>query len=85
VRTTVAIDDELVQAAKQVAARSDRTLGEVVSDALRAYLGGLDAARTRPRVTFPRYGGSGLQPGVDLADKDALAELLDAGNHRAAG
>jgi len=85
VRTTVAIDDELVRAAKTVAARSDRTLGAVVSDALRAYLGGLDTARWRPRVTFPQYGGSGLRPGVDLADKDALAELLDAGDDRAAG
>lgn len=81
----MAIDDELVRAAKQVAARSDRTLGAVVSDALRAYLSGLDTARGRPRVRIPQYGGLGLQPGVDLADKEALAELLDAGKDRAAG
>lgn len=28
-------------------------------------------------VEIPTYGGSGLQPGVDLEDKAALAELLD--------
>ncbi|WP_157073263.1 hypothetical protein [Kribbia dieselivorans] len=27
---------------------------------------------------IPTYGGSGLQPGVDLEDKAALADLLDA-------
>ena len=28
-------------------------------------------------VTLPSYGGSGLRPGVDLEDKDALSALLD--------
>ena len=35
--------------------------------------------QTGPRheVTLPTVGGSGLKPGVDLEDKDALAALLD--------
>jgi len=29
------------------------------------------------RIDLPVYGGSGLQPGVDLGDRETLAELLD--------
>ena len=38
-------------------------------------------------VDLPVYGGSGLQPGVDLEDKEALAVLLEAedGDAHAAG
>ncbi len=73
-RTTVTIDDALLQQAKVVAARTNRTLGEVVNDALRVALA--RSSRKPQRVTLETDGGSGLQPGVDLLDKEALAELL---------
>ena len=82
-RTTIRIDDHLLRQAKQVAARTERTLGEVVEDALRVALA--DAvAPPRDAVTFPTFGGSGLRPGVDLDDKDALAALLDEGGRPSA-
>jgi hypothetical protein len=85
VRTTIRIDDHLLSQAKQVAARTDRTLGEVVEDALRVALAA-PAAIERDAVDFPTFGGSGLRPGVDLDDKDALAALLDDDERpRAAG
>ncbi len=31
---------------------------------------------------LPTYGGSGLQPGVDLEDKEALSALLDPDEDR---
>lgn len=73
-RTTVNIDDELLRRAKELAARSGRSLGEVVDDALRLAL----APRRRKADVppLPVAGGSGLQPGVDLEDREALAELL---------
>lgn len=75
-RTTVTIDDDLLRQAKLVAARTGRNLGDVVDDALRLLL--VDRAPVvRPDVVLPTFGGSGLQPGVDLEDKDALAALLD--------
>ncbi len=94
-RTTLNVDEHLLRSAKELAARSDRSVGEVVDDALRTFL----AERHSPeasRVRLPVYGGSGLQPGVDLEDKDALAALLHeadggdahadaAGHDRAAG
>lgn len=73
-RTTVTIDDHLLAEAKALAARTGRPLGAVVDDALRVLL--VERAATRAPVEIPTYGGSGLQPGVDLDDKEALAELL---------
>lgn len=74
-RTTVSIDDALLQAARERAARSRRSLGDVIDDALRVLLAERDTAR--PAVSLPTFGGSGLRPGVDLEDKDALTDLLD--------
>lgn len=73
-RTTVNIDDELLRRAKELAARTGRSLGDVVDDALRLAL-----ASRRPRrevPPLPVFGGSGLQPGVDLDDREAMAELM---------
>ncbi len=76
VRTTVNIDEHLLAEAKAVAARTRRSLGEVIDDALRAALVERAAPHQRARVVLPTDGGSGLQPGVDLEDKEAMAELL---------
>jgi len=76
VRTTVNIDQHLLRQAKERAARSGRPLGDVLDDALRLLL----AERRLPDTgvtRLPVYGGSGLQPGVDLEDKESLAALLD--------
>lgn len=91
VRTTVNIQDGLLQQARELAARSRRQLGEVVDDALRLLFSRLDDTAKSPNATveLPTYGGSGLQPGVDLEDKDRLNATLDAdahpGDERAAG
>ena len=74
-RTTVNIDPEMLAAARELAARTRRSLGDVVDDALRLLLA--ERPTDRAPVVLPVFGGSGLQPGVDLEDKDALAELLD--------
>lgn len=75
-RTTVTIDDGLLRRAKEQAARTGRSLGAVIDDALRVLL--IDRPRADRAVELPTDGGSGLRPGVDLEDKDALAALLDA-------
>ncbi|MGH3766990.1 MAG: hypothetical protein ACRDS0_12395 [Pseudonocardiaceae bacterium] len=85
-RTTVNIEESLLVQAKEMAARSHRSLSNVVNDALQLLLAGR-AVESRRGVRLPTFGGSGLQPGVDLEDKAALAELLDDGEvaARAAG
>jgi hypothetical protein len=75
VRTTVAIDDNLLAAAKRRARERGVSLGAVVDDALRALL-----ARGRPpeRVAIPVFrGGSGLRAGVDPTSNRAVHEVLD--------
>jgi len=74
VRTTVNINDDLLRRAREQALADGRALGDVVDDALRAHLARPLGTGT---VELPTYGGSGLQPGVDLDDKDRLAALLD--------
>lgn len=76
VRTTVNIDDHLLAEAKQLAARSHRPLGEILNDALRVLLVERPPRGRRGRVRLPVDGGSGLQRGVDLDDREAMAELV---------
>lgn len=76
-RTTVNIDVALLIEIKALAARRQRTVSELIDDALRAMLADRASGRgPQQRVVLPTDGGSGLQPGVDLDDKEALAELL---------
>lgn len=77
VRTTVNIDDRLLRQAKLEAARSNRSLGDVMDDALRLLLAPTGRRRAERQFDLPVFGGSGLRPGVDLEDKEGLAALLD--------
>lgn len=76
-RTTLTIDDHLLSEAKAVAARTHRTIGSVFEDALRQMLARTDDPRSPTgAVSLPSDGGSGLQPGVDLENKDQIAQLV---------
>lgn len=76
-RTTLTIDDHLLSEAKAVAARTHRTIGSVFEDALRQMLARADDPRSPTgAVSLPSDGGSGLQPGVDLDNKDQIAQLV---------
>jgi hypothetical protein len=76
VRTTINISDSLLTDAKLLAARTNRSLGAIVDDALRLLLKREKTDAPRNDWTFPTYGSGGLRPGVNLEDKEALAELL---------
>ena len=74
-RTTVNIDDELLAAAKVLAARTHRTIGSVLEDALRAMLG--EADEPHVPVALPDYSyPGGLNPGIDLYDRETMGQLL---------
>ena len=76
VRTTVNIDEHLLAEAKVLAAKTSKSLGAILDDALRALLRSNAQSDTRPPFVLPTHGKGGLQPGVDLDDKEALAELM---------
>ncbi len=74
-RTTVKIDDRLLVEAKTRAARSGRTLNQVVEDALREAFARREAADRR--VELPVFRSTRVMPGVDLDDHAALLDLMD--------
>jgi hypothetical protein len=78
VRTTLAIDDRLLNAAKRRARARGMTLGQLVEEALRAELARTPAPAARPAI--PVFtGGNGVRAGVDLASNRAIQEVLDEG------
>jgi hypothetical protein len=76
-RTTLAVDDNLLIAARRRARDRGQTLGQVVEDALRRELAAPVAAEP---VGVPVFrGGGGPLPGIDLTSNRALREALDQG------
>ena len=74
-RTTVRLDDALLDQAHREAQRRGETLTALIEKGLRLELARAKPARRRPKVAIPVFrGGKGLLPGVDL---DNSADLLD--------
>ena len=70
------LDEDTLRRAKQFAAANGTTLGRLIEDAVRALLDRRqDQVRTRREL--PVFSGSGLKPGVGLADSALLAEVMD--------
>ncbi len=74
-RTTMTIDDDLYRQTKEAAARTGRSVGSVVEEALRAALARHQDAPTVP-TSLPTSPG-GLRPGIDLDDSAALLDVME--------
>jgi hypothetical protein len=79
VRTTIRLDDELFRQVKLVAARSGRTIGAVVEDAIRLALARRQS-EVEPLAPLPTFGAGGPLPGVDLSDNAGLRAAMDGGD-----
>ena len=77
-RTTIRIDDQLLREAKQLAARSGKTLTSIIEDALRESLSRQRSAKPRKPIRLPTFSGKGLLPGVDLDDSAALLDIMES-------
>lgn len=76
-RTTINLPDALATAAKRRAEAQGRTFTSLVEEGLRAVLDGTDERGSVELPVFdPPAGGRGML--VDIADKQALWEALDA-------
>ena len=76
-RTTVRLDEHLLQAAKQKAAAAGQTLTAVLEQALRESLARRPAAAARSApVRLKTFSGGGVRPGVDLDDSASLLDLM---------
>ena len=79
-RTTLNIDDDLLNRARERAAKTHRTLTAVLEDALRQALIGADREGPRQRVSLKVSDQeAGLCPGVDLDSSSALLDLMERG------
>jgi Ribbon-helix-helix protein, copG family len=81
IRTTVTLDDDVVERVKQHSRSRGKSFGESLNDLLRA---GLVAADTQPRRRklrlVPHNGG--YYPGLNYDCTEALLEYLEGVNHR---
>lgn len=75
-RTTVRLPDDLLAQAQAHAARTGRTFTQLLADALRFEMQRTVGA-SRVCEPLPTYGGTGLQPGVDLASTRQLLDVMD--------
>ena len=77
-RTTVRLDDALLERAKREAARRGETLTALIERGLRLVLARPERREPRRRVELPvcREGG-GTLPGVDLDDSATLLDIAE--------
>ena len=75
-RTTISIDDDVIRSAKQRAAAEGKTLGELVTEALRERIA-RRPRRGRTRYEPVTFGQDGTLPGVDLTSNAAVRDLMD--------
>ena len=77
-RTTIRLNDALLETAKRHAARRGETLTALIETGLRLALAQSRPARRRRRVVLPECrAGGGVLPGVDLDDSAALTDIME--------
>jgi hypothetical protein len=77
-RTTVRLDDALLQQAKREASRRGETLTALIEKGLRLTLAQRKAGPSRARVALPvSHQGGGLRPGIDLNNSAALLDVME--------
>lgn len=76
-RTTIRLDDQLLEAAKQYALAQGKTFTAVVEDALREKLMNRPTAKKRQRVKLKTVNGNGVNPGIDLDDSASLLDIME--------
>jgi hypothetical protein len=75
-RTTLNIDDELMLRVKKLAAESGKTITEIVQDALMKATVGEIPKKSQFTLNWRTVCGR-VRPGVDLADRDSLYEVME--------
>jgi hypothetical protein len=76
-RTTVRLDEELLNEVRRYAAEERTTMTAVLEEALREMLARKKQPCNRPRLPLPVCEGGAVRPGVDLNNNAALLDLMD--------
>ncbi len=77
-RTTVRLEDGLLEEAKREAARRGETLTSLIELGLRLALAQSKEPKRRPKLELPvSHAGGGTLPGIDLNNSAGLWDILD--------
>lgn len=77
-RTTVRLDDALLERARREAARRGQSLTALIECGLRLVLAGPEKRPAQRRVEIPVcHAGGGTLPGVDLDDSATLLDIVE--------
>ena len=74
-KTTLNIDDHVMQRLREAAARQGRTMSELVEAGLRRVLDEVEEGTDQVREPLPRWQSGGAY--VDVADRDALQDRME--------
>jgi len=77
VRTTVRLNDVVLNAAKRAALERNISLTKLIEEALQEKLYNQYPVNKKHAVNLVTFKGKGLQPGVDLDDSAALLEIME--------
>lgn len=78
-RTTVRLDEALLERAREEATRRKTTLTSLIEQGLELVLRRPLKQSTRPKIALPECrAGGGTLPGVDLNDSAALLDRMDS-------
>ncbi|MEM9162232.1 MAG: DUF2191 domain-containing protein [Cyanobacteria bacterium P01_F01_bin.4] len=76
-RTTIRLNDELLQTAKQHALATQRTLTQLIQDALVVLLEQEKGAASPRTVVLSTFRGDGTYPGVDINRSASLRDQME--------
>ena len=77
-RTTIRLDDKLLEKAKQYALSHGTTFTAIVEDALREKLASRPVTKKQAYVKLKTVKGRGVNAGIDLDDSASLLDVMDS-------
>ncbi len=77
-RTTIRLDDQLLEMTKQYALSHGKTFTAIVEDALREKLMTRSPTKKQSRIKLKTVNGKGVNPGIDLDDTSSLLDMMES-------
>jgi len=76
-RTTIRLDDQLLELAKKYALENGKTFTAIVEDALREKIMGRPLTKKQSKIKLKTVNGKGVNAGIDLDDSASLLNVMD--------
>jgi predicted transcriptional regulator len=76
-RTTIRLDDQLLEMTKQYALTHGKTFTAIVEDALREKIMSNPVVIKQSSIKLKTVSGTGVNPGVDLDDSSSLLDIME--------